>query len=230
MKNFNIGYTNWKKWKVFFEIDAEMAAYYEGEFLDTPMNCKRVFEMGFGAGQFLAWARNEGAFVVGSELIPELVETGIKKNYDVRLGDARHIFNSSNEGFDLIVCLDVLEHIPEDQLLPLLNFLASILKPDGKLVARFPNGQSPFGSAWQHGDITHLNVLSKNKMQQLAEIIGLKVQRCGNAFRVISPGLQGLKDRIQYALRDLIQIFLCKVYALGNLPMDPNVVVVLRKQ
>jgi 2-polyprenyl-3-methyl-5-hydroxy-6-metoxy-1,4-benzoquinol methylase len=230
MDNYNLAYTNWKKWGVFFEADSATATYFAGEFLDIPLNGQRVFEMGFGAGQFMAWARKQGASVAGSELNADLVAAGVQKKFDVRLGELHQVVDPSNETFDVIVAFDVLEHVAEEQLLPILHFLASILKTGGVFVARFPNGQSPFGMAWQHGDITHRNILSASKMQQLADMACLDVQRCGNAFRPISPGFQGLKDRIQSALRNMIQFALSKVYALGDLPMDPNVVVVLRKR
>lgn len=227
---FNSSYTTWKKWGLFFEFDEDLARYFQGELLGIPLAGKRVFEIGFGAGAFLAWATKQGALVTGSELVPELVSIGLDRQFDARLGEAQTIIDPSEEPFDLIVAFDVLEHVPSDKLVPLLTFMGSILKADGAIVARFPNGQSPFGRAWQHGDITHVNTLSKGKFGQFAASSNLEIVRCNNAFRPVSPGFQGIKDRLQYWLRDCVQKFLCGIYALGDLPLDPNIVVVMRRQ
>lgn len=228
--DFNSHYKIWKQWGRCFECGKDSSTYFSGELSGVSLNGKRVLEIGFGAGEFMTWATEQGSLVLGTELIPELVNIGLKNDYDVRLGDIHTVIDPTKESFDLIVAFDVIEHIPAHDLLSLLTFVASILNPDGLFLVRFPNGQSPFGLAWQHGDLTHANILSVGKLEQLAEKACLDIVSSGNAFRPVSKGLQGMKDRIQYWLRDLIQNLLCRIYALGQLPMDPNLTVVMRRK
>lgn len=53
------------------------------------------------------------------------------------IGDFNEI--SSNESFDLIFCLEVMEHIPESQILIELKRISEILRNEGYLVVGVPN-------------------------------------------------------------------------------------------
>ena len=50
---------------------------------------------------------------------------------------------------------------------------------DGTLivVSRFPNGQSPFGRVFQHGDFSHKSTLSTYKIEYLAALTGFVESR-----------------------------------------------------
>jgi 2-polyprenyl-3-methyl-5-hydroxy-6-metoxy-1,4-benzoquinol methylase len=76
--------------------------------------------------------------------------------------------------YDIVVALDVLEHIPRAELRKYLRRLVDLTRPGGLLVFRFPNSQSPLGLAIQHADITHETALSVPIMEQLIQ--GLPVQ------------------------------------------------------
>jgi 2-polyprenyl-3-methyl-5-hydroxy-6-metoxy-1,4-benzoquinol methylase len=47
-------------------------------------------------------------------------------------------FSIPDDAFDLVISIDVLEHLPEDQ--PFLHELKRVLKPDGRAVVTVPNG------------------------------------------------------------------------------------------
>ena len=81
--------------------------------------------------------------------------------------------------FDAIVAFDVLEHIPQDALIPLFQSFASKLRPDGVVLCRVPNGESPFGRLYQHGDLTHRTTLDLSKFQQIGLACGLEIAKYG---------------------------------------------------
>jgi 2-polyprenyl-3-methyl-5-hydroxy-6-metoxy-1,4-benzoquinol methylase len=64
-------------------------------------------------------------------IISELVEERV-----YHLDPNRFIF--ANNQFDLIVCIDVLEHLPDDQ--PFLKEVHRVLHPNGQAVVTVPNG------------------------------------------------------------------------------------------
>jgi 2-polyprenyl-3-methyl-5-hydroxy-6-metoxy-1,4-benzoquinol methylase len=90
----------------------------------------------------------------------------------------------ANERFDLVVAFDVLEHWDKPTLVASLTQFAGLLNADGQVLARFPNGQSPFGRVHQYGDLTHQTVLSASSILQLANMTNFAVVRVGNACTV----------------------------------------------
>ena len=173
------GYAQWKRWQGSFEVREREARYFAAEFRGMPLRGKRVLEIGFGSGSFLTWAKFEGAEVCAARnaSLGELVGE-----------DAR---------YDLIVAFDVIEHWDTDELIANFRHIAALLADDGVFLARFPNGHSPFGRVYQHGDFTHKSVISHYKIGYLATISNLDVVRVANVRRVSSrPGaLRALRHR-----------------------------------
>ena len=226
---FDEQYAEWKAWSGSFSYTSSDAASFEGEFATYALQGVRVLEVGFGDGRFLAWASSKGATCSGCELIPKMVELGCQLGFDVRLGAVQETFSADEEPFDLIVALDVLEHVPLQEVPSLLRFLKSLLSTDGHMLFRVPNGESPFGLAIQNGDFTHVSVHSKGRFSQLAMAAGLRLFAARNAFRVVHPdaGWLGQRDKVRFFVRSCIERLVGFAYGHGGRPMDPNLVVVL---
>lgn len=187
-----------------------------------------ILEIGFGRGRFLAWARQRGYAVTGVELIPELVERACSKGFVAYRGRVQDVPELCRQEFDLIVAFDVFEHLTRDELLELLRFLRRILKPSGRILVRFPNGASPFGLMYQHGDVTHITALGAAAMSQIAIAAGMKVVWVGNAARSMSSGSHHwITKRIAYLARDAIESLIGKIYFRGRVPLDPNLTAVI---
>ena len=138
---------------------------------------------------------------------------------------------ASGRQFDLVVAFDVFEHWHKDELIANLGLLHALLAGDGLLLARFPNGHSPFGRVHQHGDMTHVTTLSSSSVAQLAQMTGFTVERIDNARRVPqrSDFWSVLKNHWRRFRRARIEIALGKLYGFGRLPLDPNLSALLRK-
>jgi SAM-dependent methyltransferase len=225
---YSCDYQQWKKWERLFECDALQQRYYEHEFSGIDFSGKRLLEIGFGDGSLLRWVKDQKAQVVGCELIEPLCFSGKEQGYDTRLGDVRMTVDPVRESFDLVVAFDVLEHVPPNELLDFIQFIRSVMKPGALFMVRVPNGQSPFGLINQYGDITHINVLSKGRFEQLAPMVELEMLYCRNAFRLGTSGNR-LIDALRFKLRDGVNAFIAKVYGLGRTPLDPNIVACFRR-
>lgn len=222
--NFYADYVTFKGW------DADEALGRPEDYAallalgDNPQP-ERLLDLGCGLGTFLDWAKAKGIETYGTEIIPELVERGRARGHHMIDPGAPDMGGK----FDAITAVDVLEHLRPDQTLELLTSVRRLLSANGYFIARFPNGQSPFSGAYQNGDLTHIACLAPNAVRQMAEQCGLRITGIHN-LRPIARGLRGLKWRAAYLVRDVIETVLGLVYFGGRMPMDPNVVVVLRVQ
>jgi len=190
----------------------------------------RILEIGFGVGHFLDWARRQGYTVTGVEIIDEFVEAATARGHTVFAGTAQSTISLKNDQFDLIVAFDVFEHLSVGELLNLFDFLKQILSSDGLILARFPNGSSPFGAHYQNGDATHATALNKARMGQIAAAAGMRLIFAGNSARPIRSGRRNpVVRKMAYFVRDLIERAVGLVYFGERVPLDPNLTVVIGK-
>jgi SAM-dependent methyltransferase len=98
-----------------------------------------LLDAGCGTGGFLAWAASTGAFtrLAGVDLSVEAIELARETVPQAELHAApldRIPFD--DEAFDLVVTLDVLQHVPESVLDASLKELRRVLRPGGALLVR----------------------------------------------------------------------------------------------
>jgi 2-polyprenyl-3-methyl-5-hydroxy-6-metoxy-1,4-benzoquinol methylase len=224
------GYADWKNWRGEFAPSDREARYFAAELADIPLAGKRVLEIGFGNGSFLAWAKSLGAEVVGTEIDAVMIEHARARGFDARPASLEALA-AANERFDLVVAFDVLEHWDKPTLVASLTQLAGLLHSGGQVLARFPNGQSPFGRVHQYGDLTHRTVLSASSILQLANMTDFVVVRVGNASSVPvrRDFFSVLKHHWRRFRRARFERWLGKLYGFGRLALDPNLVVLLRR-
>ena len=187
----------------------------------------RILEIGFGRGHFLDWARKNGYEVSGVEIIEEFVRNARDRGHDVFTGIAQDVIDPGNQ-YDLIAAFDVFEHLSISELVDLLRFAKRILSKDGVILARFPNGSSPFGAHYQNGDATHNTALSGTRIGQIALVAGMRLVFAGNSARSLRAGRRhwALK-RVAYIARDTIEWAIGQVYFGERIPLDPNLTVII---
>lgn len=179
------GYTDWKGWNGagFGRMSRGDIDYFSRETREIVRQrpIAKVLEIGFGNGVFLSYCRSQGWDVTGTELLPELVESARTAEFDAHPAD--ELSNLPDGVFDLIVALDVFEHIPPDESIGFLRTIADKLSPDGAIMLRFPNVDTWIGNPLQYGDVTHVNAIGVLKMQYYAAEAGLVLERVRAAKR-----------------------------------------------
>ena len=178
--NSHSHYADWKGWRdrPFGECPDDEALYFRAE-VARPLGKAqaRILEIGFGNGGFLAWARSAGYECAGVEESPELVDKARRAGFQAFASVNELREKLGNPAFDAVVAFDVFEHIPLDRLESLFRDVRNLLPVGGLFVARFPNGDSPYGRAYQHGDPTHVTTLGQGIIVYLAKRSGFTVDR-----------------------------------------------------
>jgi SAM-dependent methyltransferase len=223
------GYENWKGWEKTFSYTSDDASYFVGEMRGLCIKNVHLLEIGFGSGNFLAWAIEQGAHVAGTEINARSLEAARTRQIELLDANVEHEVISHAGRFETIVAFDVFEHFTVDEVRLKLKAACDLLAPGGALLLRFPNSQSPFGLAPQNGDPTHRSALSRSAVEQLMQGTSFHVQRYGPSFRVRSGSIaQRAARNFRAIVRDLISRFLNFIYT-QDIPWDPVVVMVLRK-
>ena len=232
--SFDSAYINWKNWGAGFgQVELANKAYFSKEVdLVKPVSgLATVLEVGFGSGQFMGFCRDRGLQVTGLEMNELLVAEAKRQGFDARSAD--DLFSLPNQSFDLIAAFDVVEHIGKADIPAFFVALRRCLKNDGRILLRFPNGDSWLGRVNQNGDPTHKTEMGYFMLDYFARETGLKIisfdapQNAGFAAGTI----KGLHNLFARPLAKLIAGILHLIY----LPASPvvlsssNVVAVLGK-
>lgn len=161
-----------------------------------------LLDIGCGTGSFLEFMSQHTQFkVVGTEINKHNVAF-IKDNYSfpVYLGDLEQL-KFPEKHFDVITLWDVIEHLPSPKTL--LNRVHKILKPEGYLVIRVPNGDSLdykiFGKYWAGIDAPrHYIIYTKKTLSDFLEGSGFSVisynNKIGSYFNFLTSLEFWLKD------------------------------------
>ena len=98
---------------------------------------KRILDVGCGGGILSESLALEGATVVGIDLAEaglevaklHLLESGL--DIDYQFISAEELAQSESESFDVIACLEMLEHVPDPSLI--IEACSQLIKPNGKV-------------------------------------------------------------------------------------------------
>jgi hypothetical protein len=226
-------YLEWKDWRAesFGTCTRDQALYFRKilKKTGTPPGAN-VCELGFGNGALLGYLRDHGYNPTGTEIQEHLLKRA--QDLKFRVGSSVDELGL-NQPQDLIVMLDVLEHVEQKEIVPFLKNLATHIAAGGKLALTFPNGDSPFGLAYQNGDVTHVTAIGSGKLHYFAHMAGFHVEYCGAELTPLFSGgvSKILKRLIGLPLRTLLIIVLRNLFQINisSRFFSPNMMAVLRK-
>jgi 2-polyprenyl-3-methyl-5-hydroxy-6-metoxy-1,4-benzoquinol methylase len=223
-------YARWKGWdpQRFGAVksrDANYFAWHVARAVGHRRPPLRILEIGFGNGLFLGWARRERHLVAGTEIDAALIALARQAGFEAAMSADDLVAHGP---WDLIVGFDVLEHVAPDAMPEFLSRLSRQLAPDGRMLFRFPNGESPFGLVRQYRDETHVHVLGVSRVRQIVAPLGLRVVCSGELLPWYARRWRSVPSALVGALaRALFEWLIGRLYLGRTANLQSNEVVVL---
>ncbi len=158
----------------------------------VPLECRRVLEVGCGAGEMGRLLKLRGHTVTGVELVPEAADAARRHLDEVVTADVETDDLPFTPGsFDAVIFADVLEHLI-DPWRVLRD--AALLSPGGCLIASIPNVQNVdvvwrlLRGRWDYRergilDRGHLRFFTLNGIHGLFKQAGLTINHVGFRYR-----------------------------------------------
>ncbi|HEY6451495.1 MAG TPA: bifunctional 2-polyprenyl-6-hydroxyphenol methylase/3-demethylubiquinol 3-O-methyltransferase UbiG [Steroidobacteraceae bacterium] len=103
----------------------------------APLAQRRLLDIGCGGGLLAEGLARHGAQVCAIDLAPAMIEVArlhaqeSRLQIDYRLSSAEQLAQSGAGPFDLITCMELIEHVPEPPAL--FGAIAALLRPGGEL-------------------------------------------------------------------------------------------------
>lgn len=144
----------------------------------------KILDVGCGYGRMLQFFSKRGyTDVTGVDMSPEQIEFARTIHPNVVQANALEFMGGHEEQFDMILAVDLIEHLTKDQILQFLDLSHRALKPGGQLIIQTPNADSPFGTIHAFGDFTHevfLNINSLGAVMQVCGFTGIEGRETGS--------------------------------------------------
>jgi SAM-dependent methyltransferase len=134
-----------------------------------------ILDLGCGRGEWLEVLQEEGLQARGLDLNAVLVEECRERGFEVIEGDLiPYLRTLPDASVGMVTGFHIIEHLPFDILIALLDETVRVLQPGGLAIFETPNPQNVLvGSCNFYFDPTHRHPLPSQMMQFLAEARGL---------------------------------------------------------
>jgi SAM-dependent methyltransferase len=158
----------------------------------VPAACRRVLDVGCGAGHLGRLLKERGHHVTGLELVPEAAAEARTRLDLVVTADVEAGLPFDADSFDAVIFADLLEHLVDPWRV--LREAAAVLAPGGVVVASVPNVQNLdvlrrlLRGRWDYRergilDRGHLRFFTLSTIRDLFAQAGLTITHVGHRYR-----------------------------------------------
>ncbi len=158
-------------------VDEEYIRMLQRPRIEYFKGCKKVLDLACGSGIFLELLKENGIEASGVDRDEEIVKKAVKKGLKVQKGDLFDYLQRVKEKYDGIFCSHLLEHLPFEQVVRLIELVTEKLNQGGVFVIVMPNPGSIrlhlFGF-WR--DPEHIRFYSGDLIESICRHYRLKVE------------------------------------------------------
>jgi len=171
-----------------------------------------ILDLGCGHGSFLyvetqAGYSNIHSVDISADQVEAAKKLGLK---NVRQKDLMlELREADDASYDIIVAIDVIEHMTKSELLDFVDDVFRVLKKGvGRLILHMPNASSPFAGRIRYGDYTHEQAFTQGSLSQVLRAAGFGQIECFED----TPPVHGIMSSIRWILwkcfRTILRIML----------------------
>lgn len=135
---------------------------------------KDAVDVGCGYGAYVSFMTGKGLVARGVDLSREQIEVGRAQFglESIHTGDGMQFLKGlPTASVDLVLMLDILEHLPLEVCIDMLGEVRRVLRTGGEAIVMCPNIHAPFQPTFS-GDVTHVRAFSRASLRQLAMMAG----------------------------------------------------------
>ena len=110
---------------------------------------------------------------------------------------------NSDEKFDLIFAIDLIEHFHKDELVPLFEGIYNNLNNGGAFIFHTPNGIGVNANRMIYGDLTHLTIFTSYSAFQILKLVGFDDIR----FFETEPYAKNVINTLRLLLWKIVKLF-----------------------
>jgi len=178
--------------------------YYFRDWLPVDKNVS-VIELACGGGRMLGLLKDLGfSNITGIDVSPEQVDFAKQFHENVVQSDALGWLETHPNSYDLIICMDMIEHLCKPEVLPFLEGCFNSLKSGGRLILQTTNSDSFWGSSMRYLDFTHEISFTFRSLSSLLNFIGfhrVEGRECGPV-----PVGYSIKSSIRFLIWQVIRL------------------------
>ena len=141
----------------------------------------RILDLACGHGAFLYFLKKAGyTNISGADISQEQIDVahrlGIPEAKCCNLFS--ELADTSSESVDVLLLMDVLEHLTMDELFQALDEAFRVLKKGGTCIAHVPNAEGLYGMRIRYGDLTHERAFAPKSAQQIFNAVRFTNVQC----------------------------------------------------
>lgn len=138
-----------------------------------------VLDIGCGFG-FAMLALKKLGFknIRGIDISQQQIERARQNGLDVEtVADTSVWLRKNRNTFSSVLMFDVLEHVPVEHQLDVIQTVYESLVPNGRLIVQTPNANSPLASRWRYIDFTHHTSFTEHSLHHILSAGGFEEVR-----------------------------------------------------
>lgn len=203
---------------------ADMTKYYQGVLgthLPTPHG-KRLLDVGCGMGLALRAMKDYGFdWVHGIDVSPEQIAACRRLGESCELVEDTHAYLSNcQERYDVVLLLDVLEHIPVGEQIEVMRALLSVIEPGGRVIITVPNATSPLAARWRYIDFTHHSSFTEHSLRFVLLNAGFSPVEIPGQGPLKRPSLRFWKRGFRPALAKWLVRYFWRLALMTEIPQE----------